>query len=60
MKIQMCLVKLKLIRVVMKQQKMAAYMYTHIFVVQQLPRSQRIDSNIYVMMKVFEKTWSII
>jgi hypothetical protein len=29
-------------------------------VVQQLPRSQRIDLNIYVMMKAFEKTWSII
>ncbi len=60
MKTQMCLVKLKVIMVVTKQRKMVAYMYTHTFVVQQLPRSQRIDLNIYVMMKAFEKTWSII
>jgi hypothetical protein len=56
MKTQMCLVKLKVIMVVTKQRKMVAYMYTHTFVVQQLPRSQRIDLNIYVMMKAFEKT----
>ncbi len=60
MKIQECLVKLKLIMVVTKQQKMVAYMYTHTFVFQQLPRSQHIDSNTYVMMQAFEKTWSII
>jgi hypothetical protein len=56
MKIQECLVKLKLIMVVTKQQKMVAYMYTHTFVFQQLPRSQHIDSNTYVMMQAFEKT----